>query len=955
MNYTRLIQLFISISTIWFSSANANSSQTNPPGAQKTGEWISSQKRLGFEENKGQFESMDKSEVDFVLFKAEVSNLNIWITKTGITYQFLKYDRPSEANPVPVKSHTKIEVPFADRKVESYRVDMILKGAHVNASNVVKAEDITVGRVNYYHAHSPNGLFDIRTYSKVTVKDIYPGIDWQLYFVDGKMEYDFIVHPFADPNLIQLTYEGTGSLSVSDSEIGFRNGGGNLAEGKLYAYQGNKNNSVSSNFVESRNLTMTYSGAGTKFGSNLQVVNTSDKLFSANVKIALGNYNHSETLVIDPQLVWGTYYGGPVPEMPQSIACDKGGNVFVSGGSFDVGFPVHSWGAAYYQATYGGGLFDCFFMCFTNDGKLNWATYYGGNEGDSPNAVICDANDHVYFTGISVMEFGLFVSTFPTQVLTGAFNQQVARLNASNAFLLRFDATNGVRDWGTFVADGETRAMTIDNVGNLYITGSGMVYPGVIRPGAYNDTTFAGGFDVLLLRFTSSGSLTWATNIGGYDYEEGIDVTTDESGNVYIVGSAHDSFPVVNRPGAFNSSAYTSLMGQGHIMRFDNAGLLTWASYYPGTEQTTNVLCDGAGNVYVTGYSDSTSDGPLQIMNRPGAYNQPAYGGGGYDCCIMEFDAAGALTWGTYYGGLESELIGNYSCGAEAAIDACGNVTMSLTSLSTNPNSLYTYSSCNQYTHTGTPMGAYVYLLKLTEAGVASWATYYGGNGSAAGWGFKVALDKSDNLFVTKAVYEPNIAWPLIDPGNGVYFDSVPDLNEDLYFAKFTPIAPLYTQSQVNDSACSCGSATITLTCGEPNYTYVWSNGSNTVGTDSTSNTITGLTPGTYTVTATSACNQTVTASFTILGVAAGINEAALSGLFSIFPNPAQGNFELQLDPKLGSVKIDVCNSLGMLVETMMSRGTNTKVELTDKPAGVYYIRITDEMGNLGVNRLVKL
>lgn len=927
------------------------------PDSQTTDQWIAGQKRLGFQENKGQFESMDKSKADFVLFKAEVSNMNIWITTSGITYQFLKIEKQSEAEAsnMPIRSHTKIEVPFSNRLVESYRVDMILKGASINASKVIAENDITVGKINFYHAHSPKGISEVHTYSKITIHDVYPGIDWQLYFANGVMEHDFIVHPFANAQLIQLNYEGAGELKVTDSAIQFKNEAGELTEGKLLVYQNNKSNVIHSNFTESRNTWLQYAGVGFSGVSNTNALKTSSTLFSANVAMNIGNYDRSQTLVIDPQIVWGTYFGGPSPEIPKSIACDNSGNVFVSGELFDIGFPVVQWGAGYYQSTFGGGLFDCFFMSFTNNGNLNWATYYGGAESDASNAAICDNNSHVFFTGYTVMEAGIPVSTFPTQPLAGAFNQQVAHLNSSNAFLLRFNALNGLLEWGTFIADGETRAMTFDNLGNLYITGSGAVNPGIIRPGAYNDTSFAGGFDILLLRFSSSGALTWATNYGGSDYEEGIDIAADESSNIYIVGSAHDSFPVFNNAGGFNYTSYTSLWGEGHIMRFTSAGVLTWASYCPGTEQTTNVLCNTAGEVYVTGYADTVSDGAMPIVNRAGAYNQAIYGGGDYDCVIMQFDANQVLKWSTYYGGKLMELIGNYSCGSEATIDACGNVTMSLSTMSINPVSIYTYSSCSQYSLGGNPLGSRTYLMKLTDTGVVSWGTLYGGNGAAGGWGFKLDLDKNDNLFVTKAVYEPIISWPLVDPGAGAFFDTVPDLQEDVYMAKFTPIAPAISQSQVNDSACSCGSATITVTCGEPNYDFAWSNGSTTYNTSDTISTISGLSPGTYTVTVTTTCHQNVSSTFTILGVAAGINETPLTNLFSVAPNPSSGNINVNLDASIKNARIEIYNSLGVLVESLNNVGQITTIDWSNQPAGVYYIQLLDESMNRGINKVVKM
>ncbi|MBI2271538.1 MAG: hypothetical protein HYU69_14430 [Bacteroidetes bacterium] len=89
-----------------------------------------------------------------------------------------------------------------------------------------------------------------------------------------------------------------------------------------------------------------------------------------------------------------------------------------------------------------------------------------------------------------------------------------------------------------------------------------------------------------------------------------------------------------------------------------------------------------------------------------------------------------------------------------------------------------------------------------------------------------------------------------------------------------------FSQSQINATACSpCnGSATINFSCALGNYSYVWSNGSATLNTTNNSNTISGLCPGTYTVTATSSCDQSQTATFVITGTSC--NPCTLTGQF---------------------------------------------------------------------------
>ena len=41
---------------------------------------------------------------------------------------------------------------------------------------------------------------NVQTWQKITIKSIYPGIDWVIYSDEEKgLKYDFVVHPGADP------------------------------------------------------------------------------------------------------------------------------------------------------------------------------------------------------------------------------------------------------------------------------------------------------------------------------------------------------------------------------------------------------------------------------------------------------------------------------------------------------------------------------------------------------------------------------------------------------------------------------------------------------------------------------------------------------------------------------------------------------------------------------------
>ena len=88
-----------------------------------------------------------------------------------------------------------------------------------------------------------------------------------------------------------------------------------------------------------------------------------------------------KTLVIDPVLQWGTYFGGNGEDLPFSVAVDRrNGDVFVVGRTISTsGFPLwNPGGGAHYQGTHNGGH-DAFIAKFSGSNLSRvWSTYFGG-------------------------------------------------------------------------------------------------------------------------------------------------------------------------------------------------------------------------------------------------------------------------------------------------------------------------------------------------------------------------------------------------------------------------------------------------------------------------------------------------------------------------------------------------------------------------------------------------
>lgn len=79
---------------------------------------------------------------------------------------------------------------------------------------------------------------NVPVFNKVTIQEIYKGIDVVYSFQDDKPRYDFIVHPGANPNDITLRFQGANSVRVNEKNmLQLSTVLGDIVHGSIYAYQ----------------------------------------------------------------------------------------------------------------------------------------------------------------------------------------------------------------------------------------------------------------------------------------------------------------------------------------------------------------------------------------------------------------------------------------------------------------------------------------------------------------------------------------------------------------------------------------------------------------------------------------------------------------------------------------------------------------------------------------------
>ncbi len=798
---------------------------------------------FGFTENKGQMTDTEYNLVPNVFFKVETPGLNIWVTKTGLTYQFYQIKQGEE------------QIDDFNETGDSLfwtRVDLILKESNILKENIYASAPVSNEKWTYYTGHFDEGIEDVTTYSKLLIKDIYEGIDWELKTLpDGNIKYDFIVHPHANPDQIKLIYEGNGEMQLTNTNLQFSNALGKVVEGELMCFQGDE--PVKSRYKSIQNSTPTFLGEG-NFDNH--PYSTNSGLFSYEITIDLEKYDRNKVLIIDPELTWGTLFGGELSNSLHDMVTDNDGNLFVSGRTHGTDFPVLDAG------TYFNGVLtpvgDIFIAKFDNNGTLLWGTFYSGEGIDEAYAIATDNDGNIWLTGSTSSE------SFPLQDAGTFFQNDLDGL--TDAFVLKF-SNEGERLLCTYYGGNEVDTghdIEVDVFGNVWILGrtNSTIFP-LQDIGTFFQGFFAGMRDLFILKFDNAGNRELATFYGGTNVEVAADLITDLSGNVFFYCQTFSTDIPLQNAGTYFDNTYGGLKDV-HISKLDNDGNLLWATYYgsDGTENIGAIGTDSFGNLFVVGSSNSETL-PLQDA---GTYFQGTLEGPS-DIFILKFDNLGNRLWATFYGGDGGDL----RVMKDLAVDDCDNIFVYFTTWSTDIP-MPSVEDCHYFDDTYEDMRD-VFIAKFGNDGTLTWGSYMGG--SDMDNVSRLVVDPSGDFFFSFAIqnYEDLEELPLLDAGGTSYFDDEIDVSLwSILLMKFedTLRSSLNT---VDATPCFCdGEVTVKIDCGLPPYNFVLSSGAETLDTMVDSVTISDLCPDDYWVEVTSRCLKVDTLYFSIEGEGWDIN-----------------------------------------------------------------------------------
>jgi hypothetical protein len=420
---------------------------------------------------------------------------------------------------------------------------------------------------------------------------------------------------------------------------------------------------------------------------------------------------------------WAKSSGGIHNDQGESIACDTHGNIYATGTfqSPSIGFGTNTHNNADTSGLQPLNK-DLFIVKYDSSGNVMWSQSIGGIDNDVATSIVTDAADNMYVSGYFVSP----AIQFGTHVL--------ANSGYTSFFIVKYDPSGNVVWAKSATGSGIANGLSIDNSGNVYVTGnfnSAQI--------TFDTTALAnnGGWDIFVTKYDTNGNVLWAKSSGSVNDEKGQSIAVNAAGDAFITGqfcspSVSIGSAVLTNPGG------TVGYGDFFIAKYDASGNPVWAK-----------SAGGEGNFWDSGYGISTDDnGNAYVIAEfcsptvtVGGFVLTNLGASNNNIFIAKYDSNGVAVWAKSLG-----LSQNHGFGIDT--DASGNV--------------YAISNfAGQINLDGTTLnfssGYDIFIVKYDTQGSVVWASSVGE--PLWDYGNSICVNPSDEVYVTGSFYENSIGF----------------------------------------------------------------------------------------------------------------------------------------------------------------------------------------------------
>jgi len=588
----------------------------------------------------------------------------------------------------------------------------------------------------------------------------------------------------------------------------------------------------------------------------------------------LVNYN-----IKSQGFLWVKHHSGMGQNQPQFITYDNDGNVYV-GGNFNGTI-------SYDGVTYtSNGSQDIFIAKYNSSGTLQWSKQLGGSGVENIYGLALTKDGKSLFIGFS---FNGTTNVLGYTLTAEQNDVAVARLSSSGEYEDLFFVAGGT--------DNQVNGnLCIDKDDNLYVAGT-----------FTNSAEIAGGIEKLsaneyssrqsfIVKFDKWDNFVWVKVYETTSSLSLIRTVTAVGNNIYISGQFSGSLSFTNRTITTTNSAR-----DGFIAKLDQNGDDVWVRRIKGNGYDTYIYRhnnDTSGNVYLAGYfacSQLTIDSTETLNSQ--VHPQNTYTGRN-DMLLIKYSSDGTLQWVKSFGSTNEDKLLN--------VHAVNNVFVASGLYSGN----ISFDGINLTLKGGTD-GCMI----VGNSNNGSITKVYSAKGKLNELSYACALTQSERSYYFIGEFNSDTLFL----ENEKYKNAKTNYRDG-----FVLKAGCFEKIDISVTNVGCpggndGSLTASPSSGNEPYTYLWSNGQ-------TTQTISNLSAGTYTVTVSGTNGCTMVKS-------ANVEENAplTSSYTKSDPCPGSYNGSATALPSNGKTPYSYLWSNGKTTQTISNLG-----------AGTYYCTVSD-------------
>lgn len=522
-----------------------------------------------------------------------------------------------------------------------------------------------VATVSHYYTGKQRSRWqsDVQNYAQVRYASLYKGVDAVFYGDHGRLEFDFLVAPGADPRQIRLQVECGCRLRV--------NAAGDLTFGE----------GVTEQVLLRRPLA--YQG----MQGRRQSVESRYQILPGNrVTLVVGPYDRARELVIDPVVAFVTFLGGDAYLFFRGLAVAPDGSTWLALLGPDETSPPLRLSIVKLAAS-GTSVVS----------RTDLSTF-------EPIGLRIDAAGALYVAGKTIFTDesttpGAYQSAPPPAPpgYEGQFRVfgMAAKLDSAGHLI-----------YSTYFSAGFVEilnSLAVDGSGNLYLAGSSYSPAFPVTEGAHRTEPLPAPTAPMafIAKLDPAGSnLVYATLFGSAPFTTAIaDIAVSANGKVFLTGGTFDAtFPTT--PGAYRvnkpegSAAYVAQLNQ------DGTGLEYSTFIGPGGSHKIFLAPDGAA--YIAGISESSTFPitPEAFMSTPSPF--------GSIFVTKVAPGGGSLYFSTFVGGSKQDIP------SALDVDASGRAHV------------FSYSTSTDFPQAGSALGNAI-IFRLNDAGTQlEFARYLG-------------------------------------------------------------------------------------------------------------------------------------------------------------------------------------------------------------------------------------